>query len=264
MACIRKRRGRYVIDFYDQHGKRRWKTLPAGATKKEAKDELRTLEDLIAKGVYLPIKKMPLFSEVARDWIEYKRPNLRETTWEVYEGHVRNHFTDLEDLKINRITTVTIEKYITTRQNQGMNILTLRKILITLGQIMSYAVRHKYIDHNPVRDAERPRDQRKKVKKIRILTPVQIQAFLGKVEEQKYQTLFKLAIMSGARQGELLGLQWSDLDMVNSQIHIQRTFTKGRFFTTKTRTSNRKIDLGPVMMTELKKWKLMSRKNKLD
>jgi len=41
MACITKRRGRYVLDFYDQHGKRRWKTLKKGTTKKRAKDLLR-------------------------------------------------------------------------------------------------------------------------------------------------------------------------------------------------------------------------------
>jgi Phage integrase family. len=71
-----------------------------------------------------------------------------------------------------------------------------------------------------------------------------------------------LAILSGARQGELLGLKWSDLALINNQIHIQRTFTKGRFFHTKTKYSRRKIDLGP--MVELKKWKLACPKSDLD
>ena len=51
-----------------------------------------------------------------------------------------------------------VEKFITDRQTQGMHIGTLRKILVTLGQILSYAVRHKYIDYNPLKEAERPRD----------------------------------------------------------------------------------------------------------
>ena len=41
--------------------------------------------------------------------------------------------------------------------SKGMNLATLRKILVSLNQIMSYAVRHRYIDSNPVRDVERPR-----------------------------------------------------------------------------------------------------------
>ena len=43
MACISKRRDRYVIDFYDNTGKRRWKTLPKGARKKDANKALRDI-----------------------------------------------------------------------------------------------------------------------------------------------------------------------------------------------------------------------------
>ena len=159
MACVRKRRNRLVMDFYDPQGKRRWKTLPEGITKKQAKENLRTIEEQIARGNFLPAKKTPLFSQVAQEWLEYKRPNLRETSWETVESHVRNHFNDLEGVKINRISTANMEKFITTRQNQGMNINTLRKLLVTLNQIFSYSVRHKYIDYNPLHDAERPRDR---------------------------------------------------------------------------------------------------------
>ena len=64
MACITKRRNRWILDFYDQHGKRRWKTLPKGTTKKKAKDELRAIEDQVSKGVFLPTQKIPTFKEV--------------------------------------------------------------------------------------------------------------------------------------------------------------------------------------------------------
>jgi integrase len=265
MACISKRRGRWVIDFYDQHGKRRWKTLAEGATKGQAKEELRAIEDMLTKGVYLPHTKTPTFSEVARTWIEYKRPKLRESTWEVYEGHVRNHFQDLDGLKINRITVAVIEKFITARQLEGMNLGTLRKILVTLGQILNYAVRHKYLDHNPLRDAERPKAQGKeKTKEQQVLTPEQINTFLARVEDQKYYTLFIVAVMTGAREGEILGLKWSDIDWDNKQLQIQRTFNNSRFFLPKTKESRRKIDLPPLVLRELKKWRLACPKNEFD
>jgi len=268
MACIRKRRDRWVIDFYDQHGKRRWKTMKEGTSKKQARVELRGIEEQVAKGIFLPTKKIPLFSKVAKDWLEHKKPNIRETTWEVYEGHVRNHFHDLNDLKIALIQTATVEKFIRTKQDQGMNLLTLRKILVSLGQIFNYAVRHRYIEYNPLREAERPQSQGKEGEseqdKILILTSDQIKALLDKTEDQKYRVLFKLAIFSGARQGELLGLKWSDVDWRNNQIHIKRTFNNGRFFATKTKESNRRIDIGPKVMTELKKWKLACPKSELD
>jgi integrase len=272
MACIAKRRDRWVIDFYDQHGKRQRLALPDGTTKGQAKEELRAVEEMVAKGAFLPVKKTPLFSEVANEWIEHKRTRLRETTWEVYEGHIRNHFYDLDRLKINRVAIATVETFITDRQAQGMNIGTLRKILVSLGQILSYAVRHKYIEHNPLREAERPRGGQSQFQEgeamdlegMKILIPSHITAFLEKVKEPKYRILFMMAIFTGARQGELLGLKWSDVDWENRQIYIQRTFNKRRFFPPKTKTSNRKIDLGPTVLTELKKWKLACPQNEID
>jgi len=265
MACITKRRGRYVIDFYDNKGKRNRQTLKKGTTKKAAKDKLREIEDQLSKGIYIPDKKIPLFSDVGKDWLEYKKMNLRESTWSVYEGHTRIHFKEFDKIKINRITTAKIENFITSKQKQGMNILTLRKILVSLNQIFSYAVRHKYIDYNPAREAERPKNQGKiKEQKIKIFKPVQIKAFLEAVSNQKYRTFFRLAIFSGARQGELLGLKWSDVDWSNKQIHIQRTFNNQAWYDVKTKTSNRKIDLGPAMMKALKKWKISCPPNELD
>jgi integrase len=265
MACIAKRRNRYVIDFYDHHGKRRWKTLPKGMTKAKARETMRELEDQIARGIWLPEKRVPLFEKVAADWLEHKKPNLRASTWSVYEGHTRNHFEEFDNLKINRITTAKIEKFITDRQNQGMNISTIRKILVSLGQIMAFAVRHRYIDYNPFRDAERPKKRLGDSKgNIRILTPAEINALIEATEDQKYKTLFMLAIMSGARQGELFGAKWTDIDWINSQIHIQRSYNNQAMYDTKTETSNRKIDIGPTMMTALRKWKLACPPNEFD
>ena len=59
--------------------------------------------------------------------------------------------------QIDRITTATVESFITAKQGEKMSLGTLRKIMVTLNQIMAYAVRHRMIDYNPVRDAERPK-----------------------------------------------------------------------------------------------------------
>ncbi len=266
MACITKRRGRWVIDFYDTYGKRRWSTLPMGTTKKKAQECLREIEDQLLRGIYLPERKIPTFAEVAHDWIEYKRPNLRHSTWSVYEGHVRNHFSEFNPIRVSLTTTAKVEKWIAARRSEGMQLGTLKKVLVTLGQILAYAVRHGYAMQNPVRDAERPRGNglESTDKGIRVLAPSQIAAFLEAVDDVKYRTLFLLALMSGARQGELLGLKWGDVDWKNSQIRIQRTFNNLAWYETKTKASNRRIDLGPAMMTELKKWRLACPHSELD
>jgi len=221
-------------------------------------ERLLEMEGRVGRGVYIPAKEVPLFSEVAQDWLAQKRHNLRETTWEVYGGHLRKHFEEFNAPRIDRITTPRIERFIAARHAQGMNVGTLRKALITLGQVMNYAVRHRYIDRNPVREAERPRKQRSDEagKSIKILSPDQVKEFLAGVVDQRYRTIFLVAVMTGALQGEILGFKWSDLDAENLQIHIQRTFNGGRFFDTEAETSNRRVDIGPALLTELKRWKL--------
>ena len=264
MACISKRRGRYVIDFYDNQGKRRWRTLKKGTTKKRGMEILREIEEKLSRGTYVPEKRIPVFTDLAKEWVDPKKPNVRKSTLAVYEGITRNHYERLKDLKVNQITMAKVEKWIRQRQDEGLHIETLRKAIVVLNQIMAYAVRHGYIGNNPVRDAERPRGRGEVTEeKIRILTPDEIKMLLGAVTNQKYKTLFTLAIMSGARQGELLGLKWGDVDWENNQIHIQRTFNNGDWYRVKTVTSNRRIDLGPVVMGELKKWKLACPPNRL-
>jgi len=205
-------------------------------------------------------KKIPTFSEVAKGWLEHKKPNVRITTWEMYSGHLKHHFNDLDRIRIDMISTTTVEKWIAKRQTDGMCIGMLRKIIVTFNQIMAYAVRHKMIDSNPVRDAERPRRKMDDVVKgnIAVLAPEQIRALLEATPNQKHRTLFLTAIMTGARLGEILGLRWSDVDFEKKQIHIRRTFNHERFFTPKTKGSIRSIDLAPMMVLELRKWKLVS------
>jgi integrase len=259
MAKVAKRRGRYVLDFYDHQGKRRWITFPAGTTEKKAKEKLREIEDQVARGVYIPDKKIPTFIEVAENWLQFKKPDIRPATVEMYEGHIKNHFTGFFSIPINRISTTRIERFISKRRVAGMNITTLRKLIVTLNQIFKYAVRHQYISENPVTNAERPkRQQHDKKPEIKVLNPQQINLLLDAVDDPKYNTFFMLSIISGARQGELMGLKWSDVYWNDNQIHIQRSFNHNRMQLPKTKTSNRKIDLGPGMMNTLRRWRLQS------
>ena len=104
----------------------------------------------------------------------------------------------------------------------------------------------------------------RKKEKASVLTSSEIQTFLDEVKEQKYRVLFLLAIMSGARQGEILGLKWQEIDWANNQVRIRRTFNCRKWYKPKSSASSREIDLGPTMMQSLKAWKLACRSNKLD
>ncbi|HOG07655.1 MAG TPA: tyrosine-type recombinase/integrase [Syntrophales bacterium] len=232
--------------------------MKAGTTKEEARKELREIEAKIERRSFIHDKKVPLFSEVKKKWLEYKQSRCRETTWEMYQGYLRNHFSDLDGKQINRITTGTVESFITAKQGELLSLGTLRKVIVTLNQIMGYAVRHRLIDHNPVRDAERPRatGMQSEERAMKILAPDQIRALLEAEPNQKYRTLYLMAIMTGARQGEILGLKWSDVDFQKKRVHISRTYNHDRFFSPKTKGSIRAVDLSPFAVSALASWKL--------
>ena len=76
MAKVAKRRGRYVLDYYDNQGERIRKTLKKGTTLKKAKEKLREIEDQLSKGIYIPETEIPTFSQVAKKWLKHKKPPI--------------------------------------------------------------------------------------------------------------------------------------------------------------------------------------------
>lgn len=265
MACLTTKRGRMVIDFYDQNGHRRLKTLRKGISKTEAKKILREIENQVEKGAFCSAYKMPQFSNVARSWLEYKKPNLRESTYIQYQGHVDNHLNPFfGKAKISRIDFDSIEKYIFCSHKTGTNPATLNKTLITLGSILKYAVKKKYINANPIHEVEKQKAVSSVTGKINFLTPDEINSLFENTDAPKFKTLFMMAVLTGMRQGELLGLKWDDIDFGANQAHVKRTFNYGKFHEPKTPASYRSIDLSPALMHELKKWKMARPPNVLD
>ena len=265
MAKVAKRRDRYVLDFYDNQGKRRRQALPLGTTKKRAREILRGIEEQVSQGAYLPDKRIPTFQDVGQDWLEYKKDNIRASTWQTYDGHLRNHFENIDPVKINRIKLKTVEQFITDKRQESISLETVRKLIKTFNQVMKYAVRHDYISHNPVTDAERPRGHGAvEPPKMKIINPEQINALVEATKKPKYKMLFLLAAMSGARQGELLGLKWSDVDWEKNQVHIQRTYNKGAWYKPKSAASYQKMYLGKIVIRKLKEWKLACPASDLD
>lgn len=111
----------------------------------------------IAKGVYIPSRKIPSFGEVCKEWLAHKQLTVRASSFSSYEIYIRNYFGVFNDLKTNVPTTARIEFFISDKQRERMPINTVRYVRGVLNQILSYAVRYRYIERNPLSDAERLR-----------------------------------------------------------------------------------------------------------
>ena len=265
MACVRKRRGKWVIDFYDQFGKRHWET--AGTNKKQAENKLaqRLLE--VDKENYKPENKAKTFSEVAEVWYQTQvLPNKRHKTANYYRNILDNHLLPhFANIKIVRLTDVgLIERYMAKRLVEGVSKVTINKTITTLGTVMRYAVRRGFVDSNPVSYVQKlRRGPEELVEDKRYLTPEEIRLFLPHARENHYPLLLT-AILTGLREGELLALKWTDIDWNAKQICVRRTLQGGRFYEPKTKTSKRRIDMTPELVSVLKKWKLRCPKGEHD
>ncbi len=265
MACVRKRRNRWIIDFYDQFGRRHWETV--GRNKKKAEERLaeRLLE--VRKETFRPENKIKTFSEVTEAWYQTvvlpnKRPNTARYYRTMLDTHLLPHFGRV---KLGRIDVGMIERYISKKAKEGVGRVTINKTITTLGTVLIYAIKHRYIDYNPVPNVDRPKrnPQEHLKERIHYLKPEEIRLLL-KHAEQRYRVLFMTLILTGMRLGELLGLQWGDIDWNVRQIYVRRTLQGGKFYLPKTPKSKRRIDIWPELIFELKKWKLECPKGELD
>ncbi|MFQ5382815.1 MAG: site-specific integrase, partial [Dehalococcoidia bacterium] len=92
---------------------------------------------------------------------------------------------------------------------------------------LKQAVRWNLIPRNPVDGAEAPRPKRPE---LRTLTPDEVRKLLAFVEETPRFALYALAVTTGLRRGELLGLRWDDIDLDRGRLTVRRTLqqVKGR------------------------------------
>ncbi len=172
----------------------------------------------------------------------------------------------LGNTPITRVNYDSVEQFIEHCQGKKVSIPTSRKTLITLGAILTYSCRKKYIAHNPIREIEKPKgnSEHDENGEMDILLPDQIRKLLYATEDLMFRTLFMTAIFTGMREGEILGLKWEDFDWISNQVHVKRTFNHGEFYEPKTKASKRKIDMAPQLVVQLKEWKLACPTNAFD
>lgn len=155
----------------------------------------------------------------------------------------------------------------TTAPKTSLSPKTIRNYHGFVSSVLSYAVRMGMIQHNPAQNVTLPHSERKEKE---CYTLEEAQAFLESMETAptKYRAFFVLAIYGGFRRGELLGLEWPDLDFDNCVIRIRRTSLylkeRGVFTdTTKTIQSQRALKLPAAVFDVLKQHRSAQAKERL-
>ncbi len=262
MATITKRGNSYRIKVscgYDVNGKqvvqlKTWRPEP-NMTERQIKKELERqcvmFEEECKKGQVVATVKFETFAE---QWFEeFAKINLRNTSYERMKQLTNRVYPAIGHLRLDKITGRHIQQFvndlITNGKNERNGKPLSRKTVIhhlsLISDVFTYAVKMDMIQDNPCRKVTVAKGEAKE-KEIYTIEEIShlFELLDGKDVPVKFRVFFKLAVYSGYRRGELLGLEWKDVDFDSNTIKVRRTSNytadKGIYTdTTKTKKSQR-------------------------
>ena len=278
MASVEKRGDSYRITVsggYDISGKQikqqmTWKPKP-GMSEKQIEKELERQKVLFEEKVKNEhyVTSSVKFEVLAKEWIAQAEleGNLKVLTMKRLKQCQERTYMAIGHLSVGKITTMHIQKFINNLAEDGINMATggglsskTQKLYLNfISDVMNFAIRCNMISRNPCHGVQVISTKKKERE---ILTVEETQIFLEHLQKApiKYRTFFILAIFGGFRRGELLGLEWKDIDFENHIITIRRTslYSKetGIFEgTPKTKGSFRSLKLPEKVFDILKEYK---------
>jgi len=225
------------------HGKR---LSFSARTHQECRAWLKQMKAQIDEGLTYRGSQFTL-SEFLTTWLGNKKGSMRPGPWGQYNRAVEKYINPpLGKIKLQELRPDQIQRFYTRLQDQDIGVPTIRKIHTVLRSALSQAEKMSLITRNPAKAVIVPNAP---TKEMRILDDRQVNQFIITLMGHRWEALFHLALATGMRQMELLGLKWSDVDWVNNKIRVERqlerNLNKGiRFAPTKTKAGKRTIKLG--------------------
>ena len=254
-GSIRKRsdgrwEGRYTAGYHPETGKRIIKNV-LGKTRAECKAKLKKA---IEESQSLDVGRADEYTVAAwlRTWFDlYAKPHIRPSTMNYYHRNIEQHIIPaIGDIPLNKLTTRDLQKLYNDLQNNGrlrkvqkkekpgLSNSTVRGIHMMLHNALDRAVKEKLILANPTENCIIPKIEKQEMK---ILHPDHISSYLNAAERRNALPMFYLELVSGLRKGELVALQWSDLDEANCTISVSKQAswdTEGNLILSQPKTGN--------------------------
>jgi len=250
---------RYYIRYYEGRGKKRKrKTLPGGFTRKhDAEVALRRLLAQQADGTFGQPRQDSPFKGIAEEWLSEVKTTVALRTYEDYEEVVRIHLVPFfENMPLNQITQGQLNDFISSK-HENFAPRTINKMIFVIKTIFRKVEDEGKLNENPAR---RLRRRKQEQKEMAFLNREEIRRFL-EASSPEYRPLFHTAIFTGAREGELLGLKWCDVELEEKVIYIRRAFDRGHYGPLKSPSSRRAIVITPELAKVVSEYKRSLEKN---
>lgn len=245
----------WVVDYVDQHGRRRLKTFEL---QKDAKAWSVTAGHEIATGVHAPNAKTTV-EEAVRSWIAHcVDEGLERSTIEQRQRHLRLHIAPfIGRVKLAGLTTPRVNGFMDQLRDSGRSVAMRRKILTSLSTALSFAKGRGLVAQNVALGVKVRSDERHKatgpLKAGRDFpTKADLKLLIDHAPE-RWRPFIVTAIFTGMRASELRGLHWCDVDLEKATIHVaQRADTWGKMGPPKSAAGKRDIPLTPLVVNTLR------------
>jgi integrase len=239
--------GRVDLGWVD--GKRRRKTV-YGRTRQEVVDKLIVLGRERQLGT-LAVGPSVRLSAYLSDWLDSVRASLRSSTYRTYRMYVERHWIpELGTVYVEKLTAAQVQAVLDRKVRDGMAPQSVVHLRAVLRRALNRAVRFGLVGRNVVVLTEPPKVERHE---HRVLDDGQARAFLASIARDRLRALYSVALLTGLRQGELLGLTWADIDLDRGQLRVNHALQRqdGRLCMVppKTARSRRVISL-PALAVE--------------
>lgn len=181
------------------------------------------------------------------EWLEdTAKERVRPSTYQSYKLHIDRHIKPaIGHIRLRDLSARPINAMLRKIVDGGASPTTANLVRATLRTALSSAVKWGYVTQNVAKLTEPRRVARTRVEP---LTLEQARILLDAVWDDRLGMLYHLAIYTGMRQGELLGLTWDDVDLEEKEIHVRQILTwEGtvpKLTEPKTEQSKRTIGMG--------------------
>jgi integrase len=205
------------------------------------------IRDDHARGVLSDTTRENLGTYLERWLTNVQKPRLAESTHILQDGLRRNHVEPypVARVRLDRLAPDHFDQLLADLERKGVGARVRQQVHALLRRALRDAVRRRTLTVNPLDAVYVPRAPRGK---INPLTSRQVRKILKAARADRYEALFILGLTTGARQGELFGLLWGDVDLERGTIQIRRSQREvaGRIelVEPKTAKSRRRIALG--------------------
>jgi integrase len=244
-SITRRKDGLYMARYTVQTATGTKRKSLYGKTRNEVSEKLTKAMADRDDGLVFDADNLKVGEYLERWLVDSVLDTVRPTTYERYEQIVRIHVRPaLGSVKLKNLTPVHVRGLYREKLEAGLSARTVQYIHVTLHKALKQAVQDGLIPRNATEAVKAPQVRREE---MRPLSGDQVKVLLEVARGDRLEALYVLAIHTGLRQGELLGLKWEDVDLESGTLRVRRTLVTAKggpvLTAPKTKGSRRSVKL---------------------